>query len=59
MGVIADLHPLRVTYLAEGTFQCYALRKQSEGADLAHLKPVHMNPSEMVMDALLEAATAR
>lgn len=59
MGVIADLHPLRVTYLPEGTFQRYAVHKQSEGADLAHLKPVHMNAPERVLDALLEAATVR
>ncbi|MEZ4501429.1 MAG: GH3 auxin-responsive promoter family protein [Dehalococcoidia bacterium] len=58
MAEIAGLNPLRVTYLPRGTFDRYAQRKQSEGADLAHLKPVHMNPSEAVIDTLLEVAQA-
>lgn len=56
MREMAGLDPLRVTYLPSGTFARYAQRKQSEGADLAHLKPVHMNPTEQVVETLLEAA---
>lgn len=55
MASIAGLDPLRVTYLPSGTFDRYAQRKQSEGADLAHLKPVHVNPSAEVIEGLLAA----
>jgi hypothetical protein len=44
---LADMIRFRVklTLLPAGTFASYAARKQTEGADLAHLKPPHMNPS--------------
>jgi hypothetical protein len=29
-------------------------QKQQEGADLAHIKPLHMQPSDQVMKRLLE-----
>jgi len=47
------MDPLRVTLLPPGTFQRYYLARQREGADLAHLKPPHMNPSDQVLDMLL------
>ena len=37
---------LEVTTLPQGTFQKYMLEKQRAGADLAHLKPVHMNATD-------------
>jgi len=40
------IHPLRVTLLTQGTFQRYLEGKQKAGADLAHLKPPHMNASD-------------
>ncbi|MFC2047795.1 GH3 auxin-responsive promoter family protein, partial [Chloroflexota bacterium] len=45
--------PVRVTLLSSGTFQRYIEEKRSEGADLAHLKPSHINPPEAVIQRLL------
>lgn len=44
---------LDVTVLTPGTFQAYMLEKQAAGADLAHLKPPHMNASDEVIETLL------
>ncbi len=51
----ADL-PLKVTYLSPGAFRRYIVRRQNEGADLGHLKPPHINPSDAVLAALAEPA---
>lgn len=53
-----DLQPVRVTLLTPGTFQRYMEEKRKEGADLAHLKPAHINPSESVVQLLLELSQA-
>ena len=47
-------HPLRVTLLRQGTFQRYYEEKRKEGADLAHLKPTHMNASDVTIQKLLQ-----
>jgi len=44
---------IRVNLLPQGTFNNYIARKQSEGADLAHLKPPHVNPPNEVLTELL------
>lgn len=51
-----DLDPLRVTLLPPGTFQRYFLARHAEGADLAQLKPTHMNASDRVMEKLWQAS---
>jgi hypothetical protein len=38
--------PLKVTLLAKGSFENYMKTKMQAGADLAHLKPPHMQPSD-------------
>ncbi len=48
--------PLKVSYLAPGSFRRYIVRRQNEGADLGHLKPPHINPSDAVLAALSEPA---
>jgi hypothetical protein len=48
--------PLVVTYLAPGSFARYIARRQNEGADLGHLKPPHINPSDAVLEALAQPA---
>ena len=45
--------PLKVTLLAPNTFQSYTQEMQTAGADLAHLKPPHMNPSKDILNMLL------
>jgi hypothetical protein len=48
---MADFN-VNVNLLPEGTFAGYMKRRQTEGADLAHLKTVHVNPSDEVMSAI-------
>ena len=49
-----QIHPVRVTLLSPGTFYRFYQEKQEEGADLGHLKPPHMNASEVVIQKLLQ-----
>ena len=44
---------VRVNLLPRGTFASYTAHRQAEGADLAHLKPPHINPSNKVLSLLL------
>ena len=48
-----NLKPLKVTILPQGTFQAYIAKQQVAGADLAHLKPPHVNPTEGQLSQLL------
>jgi hypothetical protein len=51
---ILGRHPLKISLLKPGSFDAYIRQKQQEGADLAHIKPPHMQPTEEVMKRLLE-----
>lgn len=51
---IADPNPIKVTLLPRGTFINYIAQRRAEGADLAHLKPPHINPSDKVLSLLRE-----
>jgi hypothetical protein len=44
--------PLEVTLLPAGAFSAYMKARMAAGADLAHLKPPHMKPSDSVMNNL-------
>jgi len=46
------LKPLKVTLLRGGAFEEYMAKKREAGADLAHLKPPHMKPSDSIIEAL-------
>jgi len=50
---LLGLKPLKVTVLPVGTFQAYVSKQRATGADLAQLKPPHVNPSEATIDKLL------
>jgi phenylacetate-coenzyme A ligase PaaK-like adenylate-forming protein len=50
---LIDFKPVQVTILPEGAFTNYVAHRQSEGADLAHLKPPHMNPSDEILTLLM------
>jgi hypothetical protein len=50
------LQPVKVTLLPRGSFQRYMDRQRAAGADLAHLKPPHINPSERALSDLMETA---
>jgi phenylacetate-coenzyme A ligase PaaK-like adenylate-forming protein len=45
-------NPLTVTILPEGSFDGYMKMKMAAGADLAHLKPPHMQPSDEILKDL-------
>jgi hypothetical protein len=47
-------NPVRISPLAPGTFKAYLESKRAEGAELGHLKPPRMQPSDAVMKRLLE-----
>jgi hypothetical protein len=49
---------VKIDFLPKGTFTDYIARKKAEGADPAHLKPAHINPSEKAL-ALLTAKTEK
>jgi hypothetical protein len=54
IGDYLKLQPVRVTVLPKGTFERHIEIKRKAGADLAHLKPNHINPSEETLDFLLK-----
>ena len=43
---------VQVNLLPQGTFANYMAKRQAEGADLAHLKPPHINPPDAVVSLL-------
>jgi phenylacetate-coenzyme A ligase PaaK-like adenylate-forming protein len=47
------IRPLRVTLLPAGSFQRYYEKRKKAGADLAHLKPPHMNASDTIIRDLV------
>jgi hypothetical protein len=49
-----NLLSIKVTYLPQGAFAGYTAQRRAEGADLAHLKPPHVNPSPKVISLLLD-----
>jgi hypothetical protein len=53
MEEMLDMDPLRVSLLPRGSFARYFFERQAAGADLAQLKPPHMNPSDKVIDVFL------
>jgi hypothetical protein len=44
---------VNIQLLPQGSFANYSAHKQAEGADPAHLKPPHINPSDEVLSLLL------
>ncbi len=44
---------VRVTAMAPGTFRGYLDAKRAEGAELGHLKPPRMQPSDRIMKQLV------
>jgi len=56
LGGLLDLDPLRLSRLSPGTFDRYYVMKKEAGAELAHLKPPHVNPSPENVRQLLEAS---
>ena len=53
------LKPLKVTLLPNGAFQEYILGQRANGADSIHLKPPRINPSEDIVNALLDTVESK
>jgi hypothetical protein len=53
LEAMLGIRPLKVSILPAGSFQRYYQKKKTDGADLAHLKPPHMNPSDIMLQDLL------
>jgi phenylacetate-coenzyme A ligase PaaK-like adenylate-forming protein len=51
---ILGCKPIQISLLQPGLFDGYMKQRQQEGADLAHIKPPHMQPSDQVMKRLFE-----
>ncbi len=49
MEKLIDFKPIEVTLLPAGIFDKYKEKRKSEGMDLVHLKPPHINPSSKVL----------
>jgi phenylacetate-coenzyme A ligase PaaK-like adenylate-forming protein len=56
MKEIMGIDPLKVTIIPEGSFNAYVKSKLAAGADLAHLKPPHMKPSDESLKHLLSVS---
>jgi hypothetical protein len=54
-----DGQPPHVTLLSRGTFVRFVSEKQAAGADLAHLKPVRMKPSAVIVSDLMRLSEQR
>jgi hypothetical protein len=52
MERLIDFKPIEVTLLPTGIFSKYKEKRQSEGVDLEHLKPPHINPSSKALALL-------
>lgn len=46
MEAVLNTMPIKVTILPEGAFTRYINLRRAQGADLAHLKPRHISPSD-------------
>jgi hypothetical protein len=56
---LTGLKPLSICLLSKGTFHRYFEERQAAGADLAHLKPPHVNPGDPVVRNLLRMSSWR
>lgn len=49
---ILNKNPLEVSFLRSGSFAAYMEAQRKAGADLAHIKPPHIQPSDKIMEIL-------
>ncbi len=50
-----ELRPLKVTLLAKDSFHAFKVKQENSGAELEQLHPPHINPSEKILDFLLDS----
>jgi hypothetical protein len=51
---ILGYDPLKLTWFEESAFSNYMAAQVEAGADMAHIKPPHMQPSDLIMAKLLK-----
>jgi len=56
LETMIELRPVRITVIPSGSFQRYYQEMKENGADLAHLKPPHMNAADDIIKSLLKIA---
>ncbi len=56
LDTMLDIQPLVVTVLPAGAFHAYTMKQRQAGAAISHLKPQHLNPSDEIINLLLEPA---
>jgi len=49
---LIELKPIKITFLPTGASSRYISRMRAEGADLGHIKPPHINPSDKTLAIL-------
>lgn len=52
------IRPIMVSLLPEGAFKTFELRQRAARADIAHLKPSHIEPSSETMEFLTRTSTS-
>ena len=57
MKEMLNIEPVVVSLLPPGSFGAYMKAKMEAGADLAHLKPPHMKPSDEILSKLLSMSS--
>jgi hypothetical protein len=53
MKEMLGIEPVVVSLIPSGSFTAYMKAKMEAGADLAHMKPPHMKPTDDIMRKLL------
>ena len=49
------IRPIKVSLLPKNAFKLYKLKQQASGAEISHLKPPHLNPTQDMIDFLANA----
>ncbi len=49
------IRPIKVSLLPKNAFKLYKLKQQASGAEISHLKPPHLNPTQDMVDFLANA----
>ncbi|MFC1925753.1 GH3 auxin-responsive promoter family protein [Chloroflexota bacterium] len=56
---LLDLRPLKVTLLQKGTFRQYASKQQPDSIDSASQEPLRVDPSDSVIETLLNSGASK
>ncbi len=55
LEAFTNIRPLKVTLLSKDAFHAFRLKQQNAGAELEQLSPPHINPSDEILDFLLDS----